>query len=175
MTNKDQVNTTPVKTDDVRQSEITERAADQDPAALVHSLQVAITQINHNYEAGDELIPTHLLAPMEQARPGTVAEYAQVLLGEPLRRHSLDMHSVIQTYLSMAGNYLLAFGFLGATVYLADSGKVVGAVATALVGLAQMGANLMKKANSNNVPSRSDPAQHPAKRAATKGPKGKRK
>ena len=102
MTNKDQTNSTPVKRGEQTLTEKPERAGDQDPAALVHSLQVAITQINHNYEVGDELIPTQLLLPMEQARPGTVAEYAQRLLDEPVHRHKLDMHSVAQTYIALS-------------------------------------------------------------------------
>ena len=174
MTNKDQTNSTPVKQGEQTLTEKAERAGDQDPAALVHSLQVAITQINHNYEVGDELIPTQLLLPMEQARPGTVAEYAQRLLDEPVHRHKLDMHSVAQTYIALLGNYIIAFSLVGSTVYLAASDKLIGAAATAFISLAQMIAAFVKKDSTKKTPD-ANPQPGSTKRNEGKGPKGRKK
>lgn len=120
------------------------------PEAVLQSLTVALTQINHNYDSDAGLLPVHLLLPMEKARPGTVAEYAETLLEEPRHRRSLDHHANVRAYLMLAGNYGLVFCLLGATVWLANKGIETGAIATAVLAFTQILGSLFK--------AKSDPA-----------------
>lgn len=120
--------------------------------SLVVQSLTSLSQVNHNYPNDNALIPERLLAVMEQARPGTLKEYAEVLLEEPKHRRRYDGHDNVRAYGMLIGNYFIAFSLIGGIIYLAANDKLGGAIATALVAAAQMLGVLFKRKPAETEP-----------------------
>jgi hypothetical protein len=115
---------------------------------LLHISQAltVLTQVNHNYSHDNNaIIPDHLLAVMEQARPGTLKEYADILLAEPRHRRKLELHDSYRASFSLFGNYVIAFALIGTIAGLSYFDKYQGAIGASVIAVTQMLAILFKK------------------------------
>ncbi len=105
---------------------------------VVQSLTLSLTQVNHHYQNDTALIPDRLLIPMEQARPGTLKDYAAALLAEPEHRRRLDRHDNIRAYITLILNYFLAFFLVISVFVLSYLDKPLAALAPALLAATQL-------------------------------------